>query len=186
MKLNKRPKLWVSLILVVSVVMALGAGSCNTSQYKTFTLKQFDIHFSCEYPASYKIVNKYTPNNPNATIGIRFAPRKFLWFTEDPVFGVNIGSRLAKHVDPVTAAERAGSHTLEQRLERTSLIVADVPAEMVIYSSKSFNDAPSVNISVFLEAEGRLWNIFIYSRTEKAEEAKQDFGHIISTFEILP
>lgn len=57
---------------------------------------------------------------------------------------------------------------------------------MVVYSSNGFNDAPSVTIDVFLDVDGRLWNIFIYSRTSKAEEAKRDLEHIISTFKILP
>lgn len=173
------------MILVVCIFL-IQCSSCSHSQYKTFTLKQFDVKFSFEYPADYKIVNKYTPDNQNATIGVRFAQRKFLWFTEDPVFGVNIGSRLATHVNPVTAAERAGSHTREQLLERTSIIITNILAEMVIYSSADFNDAPSVTIDVFLETQGRLWNIFIYSSKEKAEEAKQDFVHIIQTFQILP
>ncbi len=184
--MSKTLMFWLSILLIVLLVMTTMFCGCDESVYNTYSLKHEGIGFSFEYPTYYHMILKYTPNNPNATIGIRFAPRKFLWFTEDPVFGVNIRSRLATHVDPVTAAERAGSHTLEQRLERTSLIVADVPAEMVAYSSNDFNDTPSVNIGVFLEAEGRSWNIFIYSRTEKAEEAKQDFEHIIHTFQILP
>jgi hypothetical protein len=179
--LKKQLKFWVFIILLVLIAPVLS--SCTTSQYKTYTLKHYGISFSFEYPSGYKKISEYLQSNPGASIGVRFA----LAAGEDPVFGVNIDSPLAEvKVDPKAAANTAGSHTPEQELERTSITVAGITGELVAYSSNDFQNTPSVSQEVFFSANGVLWNIYIYSATDKADEAKTDFEHIINTFKVLP
>ena len=178
--LQKQLKFWSFLILVILV--APFVVSCTTSQYKTYTLKHNAIAFSFEYPSGYKKILNYLKSNPEAPIGIRFA----LGVSKDPVFGVDIAGLYSEKVDPQDAARISGSHTPEQELERTSITVAGIPGELVAYSSTDFQNAPSVTREVFFSVNGVLWNIYIYSAPDKADEAKTDFEHIISTFKVLP
>jgi hypothetical protein len=105
----------------------------------------------------------------------------------DPHFGVNIDSPWSEvKVDPQTAANTAGSHTPEQELERTSITIAGAAGELVAYSFPDLKNAPTITREVFFDVDGVLWNIYIYSGTDKSDETKLDFEHIINTFKVLP
>ena len=178
--MKKQLKIWFILIPVVLVASAVN--SCTTSQYKTYTLKHNGITFSFEYPSGYKKDSSSIQDNPEAPIGVRFA----LAAGKDPVFGVNIDSPLAAKIDPKVAANTAGSHTLEQELERTSITIAGTTGELVAYSDTDPKIGATITREVFFSVNGVLWNIFIYSAVAKADEAKLDFEHIIDTFKVLP
>jgi hypothetical protein len=163
--MQKRTKL--GLFVMYLVLIASAVSSCRASQYRTYTLKHNSVHFSFEYPSGYKTVSAYLQRSPH--------------------FGVNIDSPWSEvKVDPQTAANTAGSHTPEQELERTSITIAGATGELVAYSFPDLKNAPTITREVFFDVDGVLWNIYIYSGTDKSDETKLDFEHIINTFKVLP
>ena len=185
--MKKQLKLWVFLILVVLVTPAVS--SCATSQIKTYTFKHYGVSFSFEYPSSYKRISSYIQDNPGAPIGVRFARARgfFGLLSTDPVFVVNIDSPLSvKEPDPKSTANIAGSHSADQELEGASILIAGTVGELVAYSSSDFQNTPSVTREVFFSVNGILWSISIYSGIAKADEAKLDFEHIVTSFKIMP
>ena len=181
--MKKRLKLWLLLILVVSV--ALGASSCTqnvtsgtNSKYKTYTLKHYGVSFSFEYPVGYKTILSYIQDNTEASIGVHFS-----WHGADPIFGIDINSHIAEQVDPTTAENTAGSHTPDEEIERISIAIAGITGELVAYNS-GYQYAPSINRAVYFDVNGVLWSISIYSSTANADKAENDFEHIISTFKV--
>ena len=182
--MKKRLKIWLFLILVISLM--LGANSCNdaatsgtNSKYNTYTLKHYGVSFSFKYPVGYKIILSYLQNNPNAPIGVHFS-----WQGTDPIFGEDIFSPIADQVDPTTAANTAGSHTPDEEIERTSIVIAGTTSELVAYNSDDYQNAPSINRGVYFDVNGVLWSISIYSSTANADKAENDFEHIIGTFKV--
>ena len=185
--MKKQLKFWVFIMLLVLIAPVLS--SCTTSQYKTYTLKHYGISFSFEYPSGYKKVSAYLQDNPGAPIAVRFAQAHgFLGLlSTDPRFVVNIESPFSvTKTDPITAANTAGSHSLGQELERASITIDGMLGELVAYSSTDPESGATITREVFFSVNGVLWNIFIYSSPEKADKAKTDFEHIISTFKVLP
>jgi hypothetical protein len=183
-KRTKSGLLFMSLVLIASAV-----SSCRTSQYKTYTLKHNSVHFSFEYLSGYKTINAYLQRSPGAPVAVRFARARGMFglLSTDPHFVVNIDSPWSEvKVDPKTAANTASSHTPEQELERTSITIAGMTGELVVYSFPDLKNASTITREVFFDVDGVLWNIYIYSGTDKSDEAKLDFEHIISTFKVLP
>ena len=184
--MKKQFKLCVFLLLIA--LLATAVVSCtppalpNASQYETYSLKHYGDHFSFDYPAGYKIVSSYLQSNPNATVSVRFA-----WHGTDPIFSVNIDSPAAETKNtPAGAAAIAGGHTPSQELERASIPIAGTTGELVAYTGADIQNYSSVTREVFFDINGVLWSVNISSGTEKADQAKLDFEHIINTFKILP
>jgi hypothetical protein len=176
------------LVLIVAIILTV-VSSCTTPQYRTYTLQHNDISFSFEYPSAYKKVSAYLQDSQGAPITVRFARLGGIFglFTTDPHFIVDISSPLSEtEVDPKTAADTAGSHTPDQQLERAVITIAGTTGELVAYSQPDTKIVPIIIREVFFNANGVLWNIGIYSSTDKADTAKVDFEHIISTFKVLP
>jgi hypothetical protein len=172
-------KLKFKLILLISSLVIIPlVSSCTTPPYKTYSLKHYDYQFSFDYPSGYKNIQSYIQKNPDAPLSVRFARD-----SENIVFGISISSPHTENRTPAEAANIAGSHSPEQELERSSVTIAGISGELVAYSYTS-QDSPMVDRTIFFDAYGTLWHIFIYSHPEKAEEAKLDFDHIIQTFKL--
>jgi hypothetical protein len=182
---NKQQTLWVSVGLIVLVVMVPILSGCNTSQYKTYTLKHGSVHFSFEYPSSYKKQSEYLRPSEDAPIGIRFIHRQPDAPGKDTVFGLNISQPSPEWPDAKGAVARIISlgNTI-QVTEQSPITVAGISGELVAYLDSRMPNTPSVREAFFV-FDGLLWNIGIYSDVSKADQAKADFDYILQTFKIL-
>lgn len=176
------------LILIIATILT-GVSSCTTPQYRTYTLQHNGISFSFEYPSEYKKVSTYLQDSHGAPVTVRFARLGGIFglFTTYPRFVVDVSSPLSEtETDPKKAADTAGSHTPDQQLERATISIAGTTGELVAYAYPDAKIVSSITREVFFSVNGVLWNIDIYSSAAKADIAKVDFEHIISTFKVLP
>jgi hypothetical protein len=180
-------------IFVSLLALALLASAC-TAPYRTYTFLHetkpvtgygvgYRTHFSFEYPAGYKLVNKYAQSAPQAPINVRFS-------SGTTTFGVNVGlpnrdtrnSKMAadKTVDSVVSF--LNDPTL---IQRSAANISGIAAEIIVFPD---NRGPG-NLMVqamFFDFDDRIWDLFIYSQISSAEQAKLDLEHIVETFKILP
>jgi hypothetical protein len=166
--------------ILVLVLTAPTVVSCTSSQYKTYTLKHNGISFSFEYPLGYKKFLSYIQDNPAAPIGVRFAKNN------DPVLMVNIAGNLSgKNPDLNAVAMTAGSHTPQQETERSSITIGGTTGVLLVYVFPDTQLPSTITREVFFNINGILWSISTYSSTEKADEAKLVFEHMMDTFKVL-
>ena len=151
---------------------------------------EYVTHFSFEYPSGYRKVMTDARSEPPAPLVVRFAKATGVFGCvrqTDTCFGVSIiwPSREAR--DALEAVDRVISGLDDPNLvrERSSAAVAGIPAVQVAYRDPRVLDRPEMR-EVFFDYGGRIWNIFIYSETSRAEQAKLDFVHVVQTFKILP
>jgi hypothetical protein len=109
---------------------------------------------------------------------LRHAPSK------EPIFCININSSAAKQTNPAQAADTAGGHKPQQETERGTISIAGITGESVTYSYPNIGLTSTITREVFFNVNGVLWNIFIYSGTDKADEAKLVFNQVISSFKL--
>jgi hypothetical protein len=192
------------LIAMVFTLVAITPG-CDSSMegYRTFTFDKV-AHFSFEYPAHYR---KYSAH---ATVEDRTIS---IWFHDKvPPKGSTYGYI---HIfvegasDSYPDAAAALEHTLsgfvepgpydeeepQRLLERSSLTIAGIPAELIVYSygyDRIWGESPgSVAIliriarEVYFDHNGLIWNIVIESDEDRADVAEGDFEHLLETFQIL-
>jgi hypothetical protein len=182
---DKQQTLCIYLGLIALMVTVPILAGCNTSQYKTYTLKHDAVHFSFEYPSSYKKQSEYLQSSELAPIGIRFVHRQPNAPSKDTVFAVNISRPAPEWPDAKGAVARIISlgNTI-QVTEQSPITVAGISGELVVYLDSRMPNTPSVR-EVFFVFDGLLWNIGIYSDESEADQAKVDFDHILQTFKIL-
>lgn len=183
-----KTRLYIGLLalgLIALMVMVPILAGCNTSQYKTYTLKHGAVHFSFEYPSRYEKQSEYLQSSELAPIGIRFVHRQPDAPGKDTVFGVNISRLAPEWPDAKAAVARIISlgNTI-QVTEQSLTTVAGISGELVVYLDSRMPNTPSIR-EVFFVFDGLLWNIFIYSDVSKADQAKADFNQILQTFKIL-
>ena len=184
-RVNKHKMLWISLGLIALMVVAPTLAGCNTSQYKTYSLKHGAAHFSFEYPSRYEKQSEYLRSSEHAPIGIRFVHRQPDAPSKDTVFGLNISRLAPEWPDAKAAVARLISGLDDTKAtEQSPITVAGISGELVVYLDSRMPDTPSVR-EVFFVFNGLLWNIFIYSDVSKADQAKADFEQILQTFKIL-
>lgn len=190
----------ISRLLVGSILAALVASGCSTSTYKTFVFEhrtepnaQYPVeqvtHFSFDYPRDYRRISTYAKPDPVPPIGVRFAKATGTFGIVRPTdtfFGIGIGwspeqSNASEAVNRLISGLGAPS----QVYERSSLVVAGITGEQVIYHDARMPNTPEAR-EVFFDYDGRVWNICICSTDGFAEQARLDFEHIIQTFKILP
>lgn len=182
---DKQQTLWISLGLIALMVAVPTLTGCNTSQYKTYTLKHGAVHFSFEYPSYYKKQSEYLQSSELAPIGVRFVHRQPAAPSEDTVFGLNIAPPAPEWRDAKAAVARIISlgDTI-QVTEQSPINIAGISGELVVYLDSRMPNTPSVR-EVFFVSDALLWNISIYSDESEADQAKVDFDHILQTFKIL-
>ena len=196
-----RKSVGISWLLVGFVLAAIVAGGCSSSPYKTFSFEhrvkpnaQHPVeqvtHFSLEYPRDYRRISTYVKPDPVPPIIVRFARATGTFGCvrrTDTVFGINIGWGSRGMWNAMEAVDGAISGLGDPDLvhERSSVTVAGTAGEQVVYHDPRQPSAPEVR-AVFFDYDGRIWEVYIYSETARAEAAKLDFAHIIQTFKILP
>ncbi len=79
-------------------------------------------------------------------------------------------------------------------VERSIITVDNVSGEKIIYQYVRHSDPlvveetkqiPAISYEAYFENNGLLWNIQVSAITERANQAKADFEHIIKTFKFL-
>ena len=199
--MSKRLTFWASVVLVSLMAAAPTVDACSTSEYKTITMQhsvgssspysvQYAIHFSFEYPSGYKRISTYAKSNPGAPFSVRFARGTgALGCVQrtDTVFGVNVNWPYSEARNAREAADRTvtGLGTPELVSQRSFTMVAGIAADLLVFRDPRMPDTPEER-AVFFDFDGRIWNVFIYSDTARAEQAELDFEHMLETFKILP
>ncbi len=193
----------LAVVFSTLVILAAMAAACGgTSAYKTFTFDHRTkpnaqdhpveqvTHFSFEYPGGYRKSGTYARDDPNAPVSVRFVRATgTLGCTRlnDTVFGINIGLGFSGYRNAAEAASRAVSALGDGGLvrERSVATVAGLTGVQVVYHDPRMPGTPEVR-TVFFDYGGRTWDVFIYSESAGAEQARLDFEHIVQTFSIPP
>ena len=181
-------------MVLVAVMMALLAGACSAPEYRTFEFEHSTrpssayetpviTRFSFEYRSEYRKVMTYAKDNRAAPLEVRFALATGAFGCvrpADTVFGVNIDWPDRDWRDAKEAVDRtiAGLVSPELVRERSSITVAGIPAELLVC------DTAMPERAVFFDYEGRIWNIFVYSQSSQADQAKLDFEHVVASFRL--
>jgi hypothetical protein len=99
---------------------------------------------------------------------------------------VNIAGNLSgKNPDLNAVAMTAGSHTPQQETERSSITIGGTTGVLLVYVFPDTQLPSTITREVFFNINGILWSISTYSSTEKADEAKLVFEHMMDTFKVL-
>jgi hypothetical protein len=195
------------IVAIVSALVAIISG-CNSSMegYRTFTFNKV-AHFSFEYPAHYKKCSAHaTAERKTIYIGFRDKmPSKgstdgFIYIYVEgagdtyPDATAALEDTLSGFVEPDYHDEDAEEEP-QRLLERSTITVAGIPAELVVYSygydlvwEESSGSAVillRIAREVYFDYDGLIWNIVIESDEDRADVAEADFEHLLETFQIL-
>jgi hypothetical protein len=197
----------VFFIIAVSTLAAIISG-CDSSMegYRTFTFNKV-AHFSFEYPAHYE---KYSAHATveNRTISIWFhdkVPPKGSTYGYIKIIVEGVGitypdaeaaleDNLSGFAEPDYYDEDAEEEP-KRLLERSTITVAGIQAELIVYSygydyvRDSTSDSWVILIriarEVYFDYDGLIWNLVIKSDEDRADVAEADFEHLLETFQIL-
>jgi len=192
-KLWQKPYVLITILLFISILIT----GCNTSEYKTFTLKNGIAHFSFEYPSSYKVVDNIVSLMPAYThIILRKPPNEEQMERITSVLSIYVDEAYTPlSVDSAISSNLSDISTWNdfKLLERSSIQVVGVNGQRIVYSWASIparhgiagEPIPSLAREVYFYQDGQLWNISISSDELTTEAAKADFEHVLRTFKIL-
>lgn len=191
----------ISWLLGALLLASVAVGGCSSSAYKMFSFEhrvkptpqhpeEQITHFSFEYPRAYRRSGTYAKDDPVPPIIVRFARATGTLGCvrrTDTVFAITIGLGFPGYTNATEAASRAISALGEGGVvrEHSSVTVAGLTGDQVVYHDPRQPAAPEVS-AVYFDYGGRIWNIYIYSETTRADQARLDFEHVIQTFKILP
>jgi hypothetical protein len=173
-----------TFLLFFSVVSLSG---CGGSGYKTFEQLKGADHYSFEYRAGYRLTMNHAHSDPRAVNGVRFVGK--LSDGSEIVLGVNIGNHAAEYPNAKAAADRTLSVAGRELLERSAGIVSGVSCELITLFTESI---PANKLTSKFEKKAifdyndRLWDFYVYSERDKAEQVEADFEHLFNTFTLLP
>jgi hypothetical protein len=180
------------MLLLASLMVTLPG--CNNSEYRTFTFKK-GVNFSFEYPSHYKIedVRAYEQEQVSGKVILydKLSSKVSLF----GFINITIIDASEKFPNARVVIEQIASNELKKDiLERTTININGIPAELIVYSSKigMIPEAPPksweivrINRTVCFDYSGLIWVIIIESDEDKADQAKADFEHLLQTFKIL-
>jgi len=205
------PAIYYSLtvLLISTVVLVACNGSESSSGYKTLTVKNRIASFSCEYRAYYNdldgpgIVDSAAHRFTSVHI---LAPKKYM---KEPNPELGKGGTVKMDYIPVSigiiAADASKYSTMpatvrieellldEARwphfklLERTSVTVLDVHAELIAYEVDGFFVGPPMeyHAQISFDRDGLQWDIDAEADIDMAEVVRADFDHVVATLKIL-
>jgi hypothetical protein len=196
-----RRGLLLILLLALLVVTLLG---CNNAEYRTFTFEK-GVNLTFEYPSHYRRDLIYSYVEGKSAGRITFLDRLsskvsiygFIWVTIRDPSGVYPYAKTA--IEQIASGEydiyTSGPGELNRDiLERSTIIINGIPAELIVYSHKvgfierlpyESSKIIRINRTVYFDHNGLLWSIAIESDEDKAEQARADFEHLLQTFKIL-
>ena len=197
---KERIRLRSLLLMGVLFVVVATFLSCNSSGYRTFTFNKV-AHFSFEYPAHYrKFAAHATVEDKTIYIGFRdkiIPEGRTNGFIRVVVEGAgyrypDAEAALEKTLLPFTEPEKYINPG--NLLERSTITVAGVQAELIVYIREAdlIPEAPASSLDimkvtrvVYFDHNNLIWRIRIQSDEDRADQAKADFEHILETFKIL-
>lgn len=194
--MSKRWLLFLSALLIFCIGF-ISLTSCG--EYKTFTLKEDKLHFSFEYPASYRIVKGEIGSDVHneihyALLGLELKRR------EENHSWLEISYFSSSETSPnATATVERYLSTMSTQydfklLERKKVTIAGVQGEKIVFTTldpnaKSFvpftEKARLTHIDLTFDYRELIWSISIMSNEAVAETDKAAFEHMIKTFKIL-
>lgn len=204
----KRVYLVFSIAMVFALVFTTLGCNSTMEGYRTFTFNKV-AHFSFEYPAHYeKYAAIYNEDLDDRGISIGFndkVPSKGSTngFIEVLAEGAGITypdataaleDTLSGFVEPDYYDEDAEEEP-KRLLERSTITVAGIPAELIVYSygydliREESSDSSVILIriarEVYFDHDDLIWNLVIESDEDRADVAEADFEHLLETFQIL-
>jgi hypothetical protein len=200
----------VCLAFIVVMVYALAAiaPGCDSSMegYRTLNFNKV-AHFSFEYPAHYEKYSAHaTVENRTIYVGFRDkVPSKgstegFIYIYVEgagdtyPDAEAALEDTLSIFVEP-DYYDEDDEEEPKRLLERSTITVAGIPAELIVYSYgyDYVRDSPSdpwvilirIAREVYFDYNGLIWKLAIESDEDRADVAEADFEHLLETFQIL-
>jgi hypothetical protein len=191
------------ILLVVIILTSFITISCGN--YREFTLKNIvpqasaGTNFSLEYPSRYKslIVNQASlnttivtgsfPSESHDSYEYNNLPQYKLWISALKISDKTVEHYKALIEEDLRVIEGQNEFKL---IDRSPVNVDEVIAEQVIYSyilqsDKELEDTNFISYRVYFEKNGFFWKIIIEAISDRTEQAKRDFEHIIQTFRII-
>ncbi len=187
----------VLLVLILSAIIIILSGC---SGYKEVTLTRKGIQFSFEYPSSYidtndtlredsqhkyAVILKRPSNNPTID---EFDTNFAIWIYDIPDNAPDANTLVQ---DLLQSRENLPSYHEYEFIEHSSVEVAGIQAELIVYSMKSLGVGevlatyPSVYRDIYFDYEEHRVDIHISSFPELAEQVEKEFEHIINSFKFL-
>lgn len=196
LKTYKRiPLVSLLLILISSSVIMINCSCNDKTGYKEFTVSEGLAPFSFEYPAFYlkpRIDRSLEPHSTEVKTSGVIQPRvngvEALFIT---IFQVSdtYPNALAMLDYDLSCAEE---HQDFQLLEHSPITVAGIQGERIIYSYSiypspaDFETETWTACKAYFDSEGLIWRVVILAdEYAAAERARDDFEHILETFQIL-
>jgi len=189
----------VLLVLILSTIIILFSG-CTANEYKQITKTIKGINFSFEYPRSYidtndtlredsqhkyAVILKRPSNNPTID---EFDTNFAIWIYDIPDNAPDANTLVQ---DLLQSRENLPSYHEYEFIEHSSVEVAGIQAELIVYSMKSLGVGevlatyPSVYRDIYFDYEEHRVDIHISSFPELAEQVEKEFEHIINSFKFL-
>jgi hypothetical protein len=200
----------LSTLLIVLLALSACCGGNSVNDWKTLTVTNYIAGFSCEYRAYYDSLDGPQIVDSTAhrfTYVYILAPKKHMQIA-DPEPGGGGDTVQMKYVPaslhmrvadgsryPDSPAVARIEESLKdwgawpnfELLEQSAVTVAGIEAELIAYQVDGFFAGPALEyrVRVSFDHEGLHWDIDASADIDMAEMVRQDFNHVIETFEIL-
>jgi hypothetical protein len=186
-------KIIVILVLLVTGTLVFG---CSGDGYQKTVETKRGIRFSFEFPESYQDPAPEWDDDWSVYLyrevkegNIEDTDTRFTIMIFDP--GREIPESKSKLEQRIEDYSQSPSGHEFELIERSDVEVSGVRGELVVYTFRYLGSFEilesnlSIVRSVYLDYKSKIWNIEIVSHPEVAEQAKQEFEHIIESFKFL-
>jgi hypothetical protein len=209
----KRRKSFLMILMAMSMllILSMALASCEDSGtgYKTMTVKNRIANFSFEYRSFYKdvegpyvldssahrftgvsvLASKKTAPVPNpepggdGTVGMEYVPAFIEVRAADAAKYPDLPAKV--RIDGLLESESTWPNY--KLMERTTVVVAGVEAELVAFQVDGFFGPPPMlyKALVYFDLDGIYWDIDVEGELEMAEIMRADLDHVLQTFKIL-
>jgi hypothetical protein len=190
------------LFLLIACLMVLSSSSgCNSKYHKMFAVRE-ERWFLFEYPVDYwqdssslpfldiadegtlSFVNYFSFPHPDRS-------RKEMLIDYYDLAYVPPNAKLMMD-DWVSSLEDIdeGLHTGFELYYRAPITISGIKGEMIYFTNQfqeciPFFSSPVKCWLVYLDYKEKIWEFLVLSNPEAADEAQQDFSHLVKTFRFL-
>ena len=198
-KMKKRRQIISGVVLMGLTLLILAATlTTSCSVYRHYTFENLVANCKFEYPNSYQIssVNEgehmagawvilVPKSNPEGGELILILAKNS---SEDiPDYRIT----LERALQGVQKGQNEGEFNLD---DRSKLIIDNTEGEQIIYhfvlqdnpvSPGKFEPFPAVAFEVYFQKDNVIWSIWAYASTEKVEQTKINFNHLVESFKFV-
>jgi hypothetical protein len=171
---------------------------CDNTSYKAITKNGLEGSYSFQYPASFE--DDINPSNfTGASIFHRAQSTNPASIDQAIIISIGAIDVSREHLSPQQIVDNIiigygeNPDSKIQLFEKSSVRVSGVNGQLIRYWGIGGYPRMQMTIDprrwykqeVYLEREGMLWAIGLYSLDSLTEESKPEFDHLIRTFKIL-